>query len=173
MNSDFPGIIFIGPPGSGKSSIGRALAKKIEQKFADTDALIEESQGKSVSQIFIEEGEIFFRQVEEAICLARISENISVLSLGGGAILSLLVREQLLSSNNLIIFLDVTLAVAAPRVGFNRDRPLLLHSPRQQWQQLMDIRRPIYEELASLVIEVGDRPISEIVDEILSKGGSL
>ena len=69
----------------------------------------------------------------------------------------------------MLIFLDVSLAVAAPRVGFNRDRPLLLNNPRQQWQKLMDMRRPTYEALASTIIEVGTRSISVIVKEIMPK----
>lgn len=162
-----PRIVLIGPPGAGKTSIGKALAKAIKVDFADTDSLVETDQGKSVSQIFVDDGEAVFRSAEERICLEALKERQGVLSLGGGAVLTPSVAQALRDSDVDVIFLDVTLAVAAPRIGFNRDRPLLLSNPRQQWQTLMDARRPVYESLATKVIEVGDRSVSEIVKEIL------
>jgi shikimate kinase len=158
-----PRIVLIGPPGAGKSSIGRALARALGKDFADSDALIEADQGKSVSQIFVDDGEVLFREVENFN---------GVLALGGGAVLTPAVRERLSHLDGEIIFLDVSLAVAAPRVGFNRDRPLLLKNPRQQWQNMMDLRRPTYEGLASITIVVGDRSISKIVKELMNKVGT-
>lgn len=166
-----PRIVLIGPPGAGKSSIGRALSKALAIDFADTDALIETEQGKSVSQIFVDDGEPFFREIEERICLSALRDFDGVLALGGGAVLSLDVQEALRHLDSQIIFLDVSLAVAAPRVGFNRDRPLLLNNPRQQWQKLMNMRRSTYELLATTIIEVGDRSISTIAKEIMKKVG--
>lgn len=162
-------IVLIGPPGAGKSSIGRVLAKALGMEFADTDTLIEKDQGKSVGQIFIDDGEPFFREMEERICVSALENFDGVLSLGGGAVLSEAVQEKLIQSGSEIIFLDVSLAVAAPRVGFNRDRPLLLNNPRQQWQQLMEKRRPTYEALATITVEVGDRSISSIVSDLVKK----
>ena len=164
-----PRIVLIGPPGAGKSSIGRVLARALGVDFADSDTLIEADQRKSVAQIFVDEGEPFFRQVEERICVSALENVDGVLALGGGAVLSPVVQKELRQLNTEIIFLDVSLAVAAPRVGFNRDRPLLLNNPRQQWQKLMDMRRPTYEGLASTIIEVGTRSISVIVKEIMRK----
>ena len=91
------------------------------------------------------------------------------MSLGGGSVLSVVTQNALKSSGIPIVFLDVSLTVAAPRVGFNRDRPLLVNNPRQQWQILMDKRRPIYESLASVHIDVDEKSVSKIVDEILSE----
>lgn len=164
-----PRIILIGPPGSGKTSIGRSLARSLKIDFKDTDALIEVDQGKSVSQIFIDDGEPLFREVEERICLLAIQNETGVLSLGGGAVLSKKVSGEMRRSGAQIIFLDVSLKVAAPRIGFNRDRPLLLNNPRQQWQALMDARRPVYEGLANVIFDVEDRSVGQVVKELLLK----
>jgi shikimate kinase len=164
-----PRVVLIGPPGAGKTSIGRALAKSLNLDFADTDTLIESDQNKNVSQIFVDDGEPHFRAIEERICRTALIEADGVLSLGGGAVLTPTVADAIRESGSEVIFLDVSLAVAAPRIGFNRDRPLLLSNPRQQWQRLLDARRPIYESLATIQIEVEDRSVKQIVQEILTK----
>ncbi len=160
------GIILIGPPGAGKTSIGNALAKKLSLDFSDTDALIEKECKKTISEIFVEDGESFFRTTEERVCCTAIATINGVLSLGGGAILSALTQSALRTCALPVVFLDVSLTVAAPRVGFNRDRPLLMNNPRQQWQSLMEKRRPIYENLATLTILVDEKSVLSIVDEI-------
>ncbi len=167
-----PRIILIGPPGAGKSSIGNSVARALAIDFADTDNLIEEEVGKSISEIFVEDGEPFFREVESRLCCEAISNRTGVLSLGGGSVLSAEVQSALKNSGAEVVFLDVSLSVAAPRVGFNRDRPLLMNNPRQQWQTLMEKRRPIYESLATLHILVDEKSVSKIVAEISSKVGS-
>ena len=164
-----PRVILIGPPGAGKTSIGRSLAKAMHLEFADTDTLIEDDQGKSVSQIFVDDGESYFREVEERICRIALNDSSGVLSLGGGAVLTLSIANEIRECGSEVIFLDVSLAVAAPRIGFNRDRPLLLNNPRQQWQRLMDARRPVYESLATAKIEVESRSVNQVVKEILTK----
>ena len=161
-------IILIGPPGAGKSTIGHSLAKKMKVKFADTDALIEAKLDKKISDIFVDLGEPVFR-AEELIVLAEIlqSDN-GVISLGGGAPISPQAQELLRNSGAIVIFLDISLGKAAARVGFNRDRPLLLGNPRAQWNELMNSRRPIYESLATAVITVDDRSVNEICADILA-----
>jgi len=158
----------IGPPGAGKSTIGHSLAKKLKVKFADTDALIEAKLDKKISDIFVDLGEPVFR-TEELIVLAEVlqSDN-GVVSLGGGAPISPQAQELLRNSGAIVIFLDISLGKAAARVGFNRDRPLLLGNPRAQWNELMNSRRPIYESLATAVVPVDDRSVNEICADILA-----
>ena len=93
------------------------------------------------------------------------SEN-GVLSLGGGAILSEATQELLRSSGSEIIFLDVSITGAAPRIGFNRDRPLLIDNPRARWVALMAQRRHIYESLATHVINTDDKSSNETVEAL-------
>jgi len=164
-----PHLILIGPPGCGKSTVGAALAQKLTIDFIDTDVAIESSYGHKISDIFVDKGEEFFRDLEFNVLGQSLMIENCVLSLGGGAPIAQRAQDLLKSANAPIFFLDVSLAVAAPRVGFNRDRPLLLGNPRAQWQSLAETRRPIYESLASFVIKVDAMSVEEVVDAIASK----
>jgi shikimate kinase len=159
-------IVFVGPPGSGKSTVGRALAQKLTRNFVDTDAVIEETTGKKIADIFLINGEEEFRRIEREVVLSALQSQDSVISLGGGSVLDEDVQSAL-SSLPEVIFLDVSISNAAPRVGFNRDRPLLLGNPRQQWIALMEKRRPIYERIATRTISTDNRKAHEIVAELL------
>ena len=143
-----PRVILIGPPGAGKSSVGKSLARLLNNQFVDTDYVIAEQENMSISEIFVDKGEPYFREKELEVLLNQINTHTGVLSLGGGAPLSELAQSAIKSCGAPVVFLDVSLAGAAPRVGFNRDRPLLLGNPRAQWQELMNVRRPTYESLA-------------------------
>ena len=156
-------IVLIGAPGSGKSTVGVALATHLQWPFVDTDALIELKESKKITDLFVENGEEYFRYVEFAALQEVLLEESAVISLGGGAPISESAQAALQSSNSVVVFLDVSLATAAPRVGFNRDRPLLLGNPRAQWQALSEQRRPIYEKLATQSIKVDDMTIDEII----------
>ena len=164
-----PRLILIGPPGCGKSTVGAALAQKLSINFIDTDVVSEASYGHKISDIFVDKGEEFFRDLEFNVLGQSLMIENCVLSLGGGAPIAQRAQDLLKSANAPIFFLDVSLAVAAPRVGFNRDRPLLLGNPRAQWQSLAETRRPIYESLASFVIKVDAMSVEEVVDAIVSK----
>ncbi len=127
-------ILLIGPPGAGKSTIGVALAKELSIDFIDTDQEIERETGKAITDIFVVDGEPYFRAIELETLRKVLTLESGVISLGGGAPISQEAQEAIAQSNSHTVFLDVSLATAAPRVGFNRDRPLLLGNPRAQWQ---------------------------------------
>ena len=160
-------VILLGAPGAGKSTIGSLLAKELKLSFVDTDKVVEKMAGKSVSQIFVEDGEEAFRALELEVLEKELQATDTVLSLGGGAPISPTAQSLLKNSKSLKIFLDVSLSVAAPRVGFNRDRPLLLGNPRAQWQSLLDKRRPIYEDVSDHCIKVDALKAGAIVAQIV------
>jgi shikimate kinase len=160
-------ILLIGPPGAGKSTVGQALANKLAIDFIDTDQVIENETGKTITDIFVVDGEPHFRALELQTLRNVLGLESGVISLGGGAPISQDAQEAIEQSNSHTVFLDVSLATAAPRVGFNRDRPLLLGNPRAQWQALSDNRRPIYEKLADDAIKVDDMNVDQIVAEIV------
>ena len=163
-----PRVILIGPMGSGKTTIGSLLAQKLGLSFRDTDHLIEEQEEKTVSQIFLDQGEDAFRAIEKRVLREELLSDGTVLSLGGGAPISIDAQSALRAIASHIIFLDISLSTVAPRIGFNRDRPLLLNNPRGQWQTLMEARRPIYEAIADATINVDDKSEEEIVTIVLS-----
>ncbi|MEN9730231.1 MAG: hypothetical protein RLZ91_1348 [Bacteroidota bacterium] len=162
-----PRVILIGPMGSGKTTIGQLLAAELKVAFRDTDHVIEEKSGRSVADIFLEDGEDEFRALEKKVLRDELLSDNTVLALGGGAPISMDAQSALRAIASPVIYLDISLATVAPRIGFNRDRPLLLHNPRGQWQTLMEARRPIYESIADTIIDVNDKSESEIVDLIL------
>jgi len=162
-----PRVILIGPMGSGKTTVGKLVAEKLQIPFRDTDQVIEETTGKSVSDIFLEDGEDEFRAIEKKVLKDELLADGAVLALGGGAPISIDAQSALRAIASPVIYLDISLAAVAPRIGFNRDRPLLLHNPRGQWQTLMEARRPIYESIADLVIDVNDKTEAEIVSLVL------
>ena len=159
-------ILLIGPPGAGKSTVARALAEDLGLRFIDTDKLIEKQTGKTITEIFVVDGEPHFREIEMQTLRDVLALESAVISLGGGAPISQDAQDAIKQSHSHTVFLDVSLATAAPRVGFNRDRPLLLGNPRAQWQALSDSRRPIYEMLADDAIKVDDMRVDQVVAEI-------
>lgn len=162
-------VIIMGPPGAGKSSTARMLAEMIHAEVIDTDQLIEEANAKRIAEIFTDDGEPFFREQEELAverALRANSQRQKIISLGGGAILSPRTRERLTASGGKKIFLKVSIAHAAPRIGFNRDRPLLVDNPRAKWVALMKERLPIYESLADSIIDTDGKSAREVAQEI-------
>ena len=162
-------LVLIGAPGAGKSTVGKALSEKLDLEFLDTDALIQESTGKTITDIFVVDGEETFRAIELEVLADVLKSENTVISLGGGAPISEQAQKLITDSQSLVVFLDVSLATAAPRVGFNRDRPLLLGNPRAQWQALSDKRRPIYERLADVAIKVDEMDVDAIVTAIVKE----
>jgi shikimate kinase len=161
-------IVLIGPPGSGKSTVGKSLARRLKRSFFDTDSMIEEKSQKKIADIFVDQGEDSFRDLEYKALQEVLQFDNCVISLGGGAPIKEQSQALIAGSNVFVVFLDISLASAAPRVGFNRDRPLLLGNPRAQWQSLNEIRRPVYESLAAMSIKVDDMSVEDIVSQIAS-----
>lgn len=157
-----PVVVLVGPPGSGKSTVGAALSRTLGVRARDTDADVEAVAGKPIAEIFVDDGEPHFRELERAAVATALAEHDGVLALGGGAVMDPATEELLQTyraDGGTVVFLDVSLAQAAPRVGFNTSRPLLLGNPRARWQTLMDARRPVYERVATLhVVTDGLRP---------------
>ena len=165
----FNKIVLIGPPGAGKSSIGKALAKELSLPFIDSDGEIEKSAGKKISEIFVEDGEPYFRALEVEKVKQLLHDFVGVISLGGGAPINAEISQVLESADYPVIFIDVSIAQAAIRIGFNKDRPLLLINPRQQWMNLMSERRPIYEKLATDIVSSDSKKPHEVAKVIVEK----
>lgn len=160
-----PIVVLVGPPGAGKSSLARDLAKRLGVRSRDTDHDIEASQGKPVSDIFVEDGEPHFRSLEEAAIAKALAEHEGVLALGGGAVLSETTRALL--AGHRVLFLDVGLTAAVARVGMNKNRPLLLGNVRSQLKTLMDKRRPLYDEVATFTIVTDELSRSAVADRAM------
>jgi shikimate kinase len=170
-----PVIVLIGPPGSGKSMTGRALAKLLKVELRDTDADIVRTAGKEISDIFIDDGEPRFRSLERDAVLLALRTHDGVLALGGGSVLDPLTEGALADysqAGGVVVFLDVSLAHVASRVGFNQSRPFLLGNPRARWQSLMQVRRPVYERVATHRVGTDAKTVqvvaAEIVETVLS-----
>jgi shikimate kinase len=159
-----PCVVLIGPPGAGKTTVGLELAALLGVELRDTDRAIELQQGRSVSDIFLDEGEPRFRELERAEVASSLASHRGVLSLGGGAVMDPGTAASL--AGHTVVFLDVGIADAASRVGFNQSRPLLAVNPRAQWTRMMEVRRPTYERLATFTVLTTGRTPQDIASEI-------
>lgn len=159
-----PRVVLVGPMGAGKTTVGRLLGDRWGVPLRDTDQDIELAEGRTVSDIFVDSGEEYFREQEHAAVLTALVEHEGVLALGGGAVLDPRTRAAL--GDHLVVFLSVGLSDAVKRVGLGTGRPLLLGNVRSRVKVLLDERTPIYREVADVVVATDGRTASEVADEV-------
>lgn len=159
-----PRAVLIGPPGAGKSTVAEELGRLTGLPVADTDRMVEARTGRSVPDLFVDEGEAGFRAVERACVAEALSGHDGILALGGGAVLDEATQAELAAHP--VVFLDVSLKDASRRSGFDQGRPLLALNPRGQWLQLMQQRRPVYERLAQVSVVTDGRTARDVAGEV-------
>ena len=166
-----PLLVLVGPPASGKTTVGTAVAGRLGAVFRDTDQDIENLAGCSVADLFVTEGEPHFRALEEQAVAVALASHDGVLALGGGAVTSAATRELLVGygrDGGTVVWLDVDLPSAARRVGLSRDRPILGVNPRAMLRHMLETRAPLYGEVATLTVPTGGRTPEDVVAEVLA-----
>ncbi|MGZ3098066.1 shikimate kinase [Streptomyces sp. H72] len=155
-----PLIVLVGPMGVGKSTVGQLLAERLGTGYRDTDEDIVSAQGRTIAEIFVDEGEDAFRSLEKEAVRTALAEHDGVLALGGGAVLDADTRALLVGRR--VVYLSMDVEEAVRRTGLNAARPLLAVNPRKQWRELMEARRHLYEELATVVVATDGRTPEEV-----------
>jgi shikimate kinase len=160
-----PAVVLVGPMGVGKSTVGRLLAERLGVSYRDTDEDIVAAQGRTIAEIFVDEGEAAFRAIEKAAVRAALAEHDGVVALGGGAVLDADTRALL--AGRQVVYLSMDVEEAVRRTGLNVARPLLAVNPRKQWRELMEARRHLYEEVATAVVATDGRTPEEVAQAAL------
>lgn len=159
-------IVLVGPMGSGKTAVGRRLAKYLEMEFVDSDTEIERRTGVDITFIFEKEGENGFRDRERAVIADLTRLKNVVLATGGGAILDADNRERLRDCGT-VVYLKTSVAHQLKRTRRTENRPLLQSKdPQAVLQRLMEIRGPLYDALADITVTTGNQRIGTVADDI-------
>lgn len=172
MSGSGPRVVLVGPMGAGKTTVARLLAQRWDLPVRDTDEDIEATEGRSISEIFVDDGEDYFRALERAAVVSALGTHAGVLALGGGAVLDPGTRSAL--RQHRVVFLRVGLSDAVKRVGLGVGRPLLLGNVRARIKALLDERTPVYEEVATFVVDTDGRSPEDVAEEVatmVEKGG--
>lgn len=165
-----PRVVLVGPMGAGKTTVARILGERWDVPVRDTDADVEATAGKTVQEIFVDDGEAAFRALERDAVARALAEHDGVLSLGGGAVLAEETRERL--AGHTVVFLKVGLADAVKRVGLGESRPVLnqaVGGVRTRIKALLDERTPVYRAVATLEVDTDGRSPAEVADEIVAR----
>jgi shikimate kinase len=160
-----PQIVLVGPMGAGKTTVAQLLGERWGVPVRDTDQDIEHNEGRPISEIFVDAGEGYFREVEVAAVEQAFAAHTGVLALGGGAVLR--AETQHLLAGAPVVFLQVGLAEAAARVGLGTSRPLLLGNVRTQLKKLLDERTPLYRSVATWEVNTDGRSPADVADEVV------
>lgn len=162
-------IFLVGPMGSGKSAVGKQLARQFGLRFVDSDAVIEQRTGVDIPYIFEREGEAGFRAREREVIAELTQQDSIVLATGGGAILSEESR-RLLRDRGLVVYLCTSVDQQTLRTRHSRQRPLLnTPDPRGRLEELMRIREPLYREIAHLTVVTDGRRVKDVAAEIAAQ----
>jgi len=162
--SSRPTVVLVGAPGAGKTTVGRRVARDLGVDFTDSDELVERRAGKAVADIFIDDGEPTFRDMEREEVARALAQAGGVLALGGGAILDTRTREALLGHT--VVWLRVGISTATERVGMNASRPLLLGNVRGTLIRLLDERTPLYDQVATAVVDTDGLDVAEVARQV-------
>ena len=161
-------IALIGFMGVGKTVVGKALAKKLNKEFVELDYLIEQKAGKTIPEIFEQEGEIAFRELEIEITREVTNENNQVIACGGGVVLNKINIDRL-KEDSLIVYLMASPKVILKRVSNGGERPVLKVIDLATIQELLQYRQPFYERAADFKINTSKMDVNSIAEQIISK----
>ena len=160
-------IIFVGLPGSGKTTIGRQLARRLDAPFVDSDHVIEQRLGCSIREFFAREGESSFRDIEQDVLNELTRTHRGVMATGGGSVLQSANRQQMREHGH-VIYLRSSPEEVFRRLRHDTARPLLqVDDPLSRLRELFEVRDPLYREAAHFVIETGRPSVATLVNTIV------
>ncbi len=165
-------LVLVGPPGAGKTTVGRVLARRLAVDFTDVDAIIVERAGKSIADMFLQDGEDVFRALEREVVAEQLVRTDGVLALGGGSVLAAQTRERL--RGHRVVLLTVGVADGLRRTGMSTARPLLAGvNPRATFKALLEARAPLYREVATFEVDTVRRSANQVARAVLEVIGAV